>query len=290
MCRLLGVPDTDIPVLVAWVDALSPVFVAMTPEQIAAATTAITELQRYVDELTTRRSKDPGRDLITALLASEADGERLTHGETVTMIANLLVAGHDTAGSQIPCSILVALQHRHELTGVHEDEARLANAVAETMRLEPSIPYIPRTAVAPIELYDTTIVPGSMVFLCIAAACRDASTWREPDHFDPDRFSRPDTPRLLNFGAGTLLRGPRPREDRGGRVSARCTRTGSPTAPDRGSGGHSVAPAAWPQPRPIGRQIRAGGLAAHARWTAAVTSHPRHHRGDQRRVRGRSGS
>ncbi|MGA9376705.1 MAG: cytochrome P450 [Mycobacterium sp.] len=203
MCRLIGIPDDDVSVFARWLDVLSPVFFVMTPEQIAAATTAITELQSYVDELTTRRSKDPGHDLITALLASEADGERLTHGETVTMIANLLVAGHDTAGSQIPCSILVALQHRHELDGVHEDEARLASAVAETMRLEPSIPYIPRTAVAPIELYGTTIPVGSMVFLCIAAACRDASAWREPDHFDPDRFSRPDTPRLLNFGAGT---------------------------------------------------------------------------------------
>lgn len=115
----------------------------MTPEQIAAATTAITELQSFVDELTTRRSKGPGRDLITALLASEAAGERLTHDETVAMIANLLVAGHDTAGSQIPCSILVALQHRHELAGVCEDEARLASAVAETMRLEPQHPVYP---------------------------------------------------------------------------------------------------------------------------------------------------
>ncbi|MGE5694704.1 MAG: cytochrome P450 [Candidatus Sericytochromatia bacterium] len=203
MCRLLGVPDTDVPVFAAWLDALSPVFLVMMPEQIAAATTAITELQSYVDELTTRRSKAPGRDLITALLASEAEGERLTHDETVAMIANLLVAGHDTAGSQIPCSILVALQHRHELAGVYEDEARLASAVAETMRLEPSIPYIPRTAVAPIDMYDTTIPAGSMVLLCIAAACRDASAWREPDQFDPDRFSRPDAPRLLNFGAGT---------------------------------------------------------------------------------------
>jgi cytochrome P450 len=203
MCRLLGVPDSDVPVFSHWLDALSPVFLVMTPEQIAAATTAITELQSYVDELTTRRSKDPGPDLITALLASEADGERLTHDETVAMIANLLVAGHDTAGSQIPCSILVALQHRDELVGIHEDAARLASAIAETMRLEPSIPYIPRTAVAPIELYDTTIPAGSMVFLCIAAACRDASAWLEPDRFDPDRFTRPETPRLLNFGAGT---------------------------------------------------------------------------------------
>jgi cytochrome P450 len=203
MCRLLGVPDTDVPVFAGWLDALSPVFLLMTPEQIAAATTAITELQRYVDELTTRRSTSPGRDLITAMLASEADGERLTHGETVAMIANLLVAGHDTAGSQIPCSILVALQHRDILTGVHEDDSRLANAVAETMRLEPSIPFIPRTAVAPIELHDTMIPTGSMVILCFAAACRDAGAWRGPDAFDPDRFSRPGTPRLPNFGAGT---------------------------------------------------------------------------------------
>ena len=122
MCRLLGVPDSDVPVFSHWLDALSPVFLMMTPEQIAAATTAITELQSYVDELTTRRSTAPGPDLITALLAAEADGERLTHDETVAMIANLLVAGHDTAGSQIPCSILVALQHRDELTGVHEYE------------------------------------------------------------------------------------------------------------------------------------------------------------------------
>jgi cytochrome P450 len=150
-----------------------------------------------------RRSNDTGHDLITALLASEADGDRLTHSETVAMIANLLVAGHDTAGSQIPCSIFVALQHHAELAGVDEDETRLANTVAETLRLEPSIPYIPRKAVAPIELHSMTIPAGSMVFLCIAAACRDASVWREPDHFDPERFSRPDTPKLLNFGAGT---------------------------------------------------------------------------------------
>jgi cytochrome P450 len=203
ICRLLGVPDNDVAVFTQWAEALSPVFFVMTPEQFGAATTAITEMQSYVDELTTRRTKDPGPDLITTLLASEADGERLTHDETVAMIANLLVAGHDTAGSQIPCSILVALQHRDELAGIQTDEARLASAVAETMRLEPSIPYIPRTAVEPIELYGEMIQAGSTVYLCFASACRDASAWREPDHFDPDRFSRPDTPRLPNFGAGT---------------------------------------------------------------------------------------
>ncbi|HVQ48962.1 MAG TPA: cytochrome P450 [Mycobacterium sp.] len=203
ICRLLGVPAGDVAVFTRWADALSPVFSVMTPEQIADATDAITEMQNYVDELTTRRANDPGDDLITALLAAEADGERLTHGETVTMIANLLVAGHDTAGSQIPCSILVALQHRDQLDGVLNDAARFTSAVNETMRLEPSIPAIPRTTVAPIELHGTTIPAGSIVMLCIAAACRDASAWPEPDQYDPDRFTRPDAAKLLSFGAGT---------------------------------------------------------------------------------------
>ncbi|MDT5029521.1 MAG: hypothetical protein QOE61_5966 [Micromonosporaceae bacterium] len=203
ICRLLGVPDGDVEIFRTWADALSPVFFVMTPEQIATATDAIIELQCYVDELTTHRSEDPGPDLITALLASEADGERLTHAETVTMIANLLMAGHDTAGSQVPCSALVALQHREQLGGVGGDDVRLASAAAETMRLEPSIPLIPRLAVAPIDLHGTTIPAGAMVFLCIAAACRDESAWREPERFDPDRFTRPDTAKLPNFGAGT---------------------------------------------------------------------------------------
>jgi hypothetical protein len=104
ICRLLGVPDSDVEVFREWAEALSPVFFVMTPEQIAYATQAITELQTYVDGLTTRRAEDPGSDLVTALRAAEADGECLTHTETVNMIANLLVAGHDTAGARYPAA------------------------------------------------------------------------------------------------------------------------------------------------------------------------------------------
>jgi cytochrome P450 len=203
ICRLLGVPEGDDTVFTQWAEALSPVFFMMTPEQIADATAAIVEMQSYVDDLTARRAKDPQDDLIASLLAAESDGERLTHAETVTMIANLLVAGHDTAGSQIPCSILTALQHRDDFAGLLDDGACFSSAISETMRLEPSIPAIPRTTVTSIDLHGTTLPAGSMVFLCIAAACRDESAWPEPDRFDATRFTRPSSAKLLNFGAGT---------------------------------------------------------------------------------------
>jgi cytochrome P450 len=64
MCRLLGVPDGDVATFGAWLDALSPIFGVMTPEQIDAATRAIVELRAYVTELAARRQADPGPDLI----------------------------------------------------------------------------------------------------------------------------------------------------------------------------------------------------------------------------------
>jgi cytochrome P450 len=118
------------------------------------------------------------------------------------MIANLLVAGHDTTGSQIPCSFLVALQNRAKLIGIIEHPLRLTSAVNETIRLEPSVPMIPRTAVAPIALHGIEIPAGSMILLCTAAASRDESAWHDADRFESDRFTRANTPRLLSFGAG----------------------------------------------------------------------------------------
>lgn len=91
MCRLLGVPDRDVPAFAAWLDELSPIFGVMTPEQVAAADRAITELLAYVHDLTLRRRSDPDADLITALLAAQDGGDRLTTDEIDGLVANLLV-------------------------------------------------------------------------------------------------------------------------------------------------------------------------------------------------------
>ena len=111
MCSLLGVPETDLDAFIAWGDALSPTFGLMTDEQQRAASSAIVELLDYVGAMIEalepdRRNGDAGRGhLLTALLEAEDDGDRLTRDETVDMIANLLVGGHDTTGSQIGCTL-----------------------------------------------------------------------------------------------------------------------------------------------------------------------------------------
>src|SRR5215472_8750810 len=152
MCALLGVPAAAVPDFIAWVDALSPVFLIMGPDQITRAETAITELLAYVRELIEERSHAPADDLMTALIRAEHDGDRLTRDETVTMVANLLVGGHDTTGSQIGCTLLTLLARPSALAEVRSEPALLGPLVSETIRFEPSITFAPRTVVEPIEI------------------------------------------------------------------------------------------------------------------------------------------
>jgi cytochrome P450 len=89
MCALLGVPEADVPRFLEWVDALTPVFVVMTPEQIEAATTAIGALLDYTADICRRREAEPASDLISALIAAEENGDRLTRAGTFLMCAGI---------------------------------------------------------------------------------------------------------------------------------------------------------------------------------------------------------
>ena len=202
MCRLLGVPEEDVIVFGDWADALSPVFGFMDPTQIEAAGAAVVALLGYVAELVEARRDDPAEDLITALLQAESEGDRLTHDELVAMVANLLVGGHDTTASQIGCTLLTLFRYPDAIDAVRTGRASLASAVSETIRYEPSIPLIPRTAAAPIEIGGTERPVGTSVLLSLMTANRDSAVWDDAEAFRADRFDSASSPRLLSFGTG----------------------------------------------------------------------------------------
>jgi len=202
MCALLGVPAAAVPDFIAWVDALSPIFGFMEPAQITAAERAIGELLAYVRELVAQRSDTAADDLMSALLRAEDDGDRLTRDETVTMVANLLVGGHDTTGSQIACTLLALLTRPAVLDEVRDDPALLPVLVCETLRFEPSIPLTTRTVVEPIVICGIERPTGTMIMCTLLTANRDPEVWHDADTFVPRRFAEPDAPRLFSFGAG----------------------------------------------------------------------------------------
>src|SRR5690606_33353698 len=122
--------------------------------------------------------------------------------ETVSMVANLLVGGHDTTGSQIACTLLTLLARPAVLEELRADPALLPLLVSETLRFEPSISLATRTVVDPIEICGIERAAGTMVMCTLLSANRDPDVWRDPDAFVPRRFAEPDAPRLFSFGAG----------------------------------------------------------------------------------------
>jgi cytochrome P450 len=208
MCALLGVPETDLDAFIGWADALSPTFGVMDEQEQAAAGAAIVELLDYlggmIEGFDTSRDPDDGRGhLLAALLEAEEDGDRLTRHETVDMVANLLVGGHDTTGSQIGCTLLTLLRDTSALAAVRADATVARSAVWETMRVEPSLTVIPRVNVQPVDVGGVERPVGTLFLLCLASANRDPRVWSEPNRFLVDRFVAPDVPKPLSFGTGS---------------------------------------------------------------------------------------
>ncbi len=209
MCALLGVPETDLDAFIRWADALSPTFGLMDDEQQAAASAAIVELLGYVGALIEALGPDRDDDetgrghLLTALLEAEEDGDRLTRDETVDMVANLLVGGHDTTGSQIGCTLITLLGDADAISALRADESIVPSAVWETMRVEPSLTVIPRVNMQPVEVGGIERPAGTFFLLCLASANRDAQVWPDPNRFVVDRFVSGDAPKPLSFGTGS---------------------------------------------------------------------------------------
>jgi hypothetical protein len=203
ICRLIGVPDADVDKFCGWADALSVIFGFLSGEQAEAATVALAGLDDYVEGLLERRRDAPGEDLVSALVVAEVEGERLTHDEVRTMVANLIVAGHDTTGSQLGCTFLTLLRHPEQASLLASRPELVPQAVEETMRFEPSVAGIPRMPTEPIVVSGEELGAGTVLILSTAAANREPGVWSEPDAFAITRFGQPGVPRLMSFGIGT---------------------------------------------------------------------------------------
>src|SRR5262249_28361531 len=95
--ELLGVPVADREQLTAWSDAVTPLLhVDVSDEDRVPALAAAESFAAYVRGLLEQRARAPDAGLLSALLAAEADGARLTRLELLSLAMTLYSAGHRT--------------------------------------------------------------------------------------------------------------------------------------------------------------------------------------------------
>jgi cytochrome P450 len=199
IAHVMGVSRRYAPKLHEWSNVIQRQFDATSLMQDRPRIeAAVDEFYVWADELIAGRRDDPGEDLITDLIAAEADGERLNHDELRNLVLNILVGGVDTSQSQLAHAVRLLAQNPEQWEALRSDPDGLAlPAVDEALRYEPITPFTARITTAEIEHRGVTFPAGSVVLVSAWHANRQGV---EPDAFDitADRGGA----RVLTFGAG----------------------------------------------------------------------------------------
>lgn len=156
-------------------------------------------LNKYVRELIERKRHNPQDDILSALIAAEDEGEKLTEDELVSMVFLLVMAGYETTVHLIANSVVTLLQHPEQLERLRRQPELMESAVEEVLRYNNPIQGTkPNYALEDIDLHGVTIPKGSMIMPLFGAANTDPAVFENPEVFDIGRSPN----RHLGFGHG----------------------------------------------------------------------------------------
>lgn len=137
------------------------------------------------------RRAEPGDDLISDLLRTRVDGDRLTDVELVTLVWNIVLAGQ-TPTNLIANAVAILLDNPEWTERLRAEPALMPTAVEELMRwCGPQIMTIPRFARADVEIGGITVPAGAQMTVVIASANRDRRAFAEPERLDLTRDGLP---------------------------------------------------------------------------------------------------
>jgi cytochrome P450 len=194
ICELLGVPYADR----GHFRGLSERIAKMDGGEDAQA--AMTEFKAYMTKLADAKRVDPQPDVISDMVAVQADDPTFTEDDLARMATGLLFAGHETTSTRIAMGTLFLLSDPARRDRFAADpEGQVNQTVEEILRLTAtSGTGLLRYAHEDVEIAGTRIMRGDAVLISSDAANRDASVFADPDEFVPDR-----TPNVhLAFGTG----------------------------------------------------------------------------------------
>jgi cytochrome P450 len=184
ICELLGAPKEDWKQFSVWATDIFRLFNGDLVTDMPRIEQAAAELEEYVRAMVERHRSEPADDLLSALIALEEQGDRLSTDELVMLAEAVLMAGTDTTRNQLACSVAVLADHPDQLQLLAERPETAPRAVEESMRYLGAVRGTGRFASQDIEYRGVTFPKGTLVAVSLAGANRDPSAFGEPDTFD----------------------------------------------------------------------------------------------------------
>jgi cytochrome P450 len=199
ICELLGVPVSDQHLFGPWSSDASRLLDGdLDDATLNAGLGGVMNIIGYLNGLFAERRAEPRDDLVSALLAVEEEGDRLTETELLSIVLLLFVAGHETTMNLIGNGTVALLRARDQWQALCDDPSLIANGVEELLRFDGPVHATQRFATVPSNVGGVDLVPGQGVICHLAAANRDPERWDHPDDLD---VARPDA-QSLTFSHG----------------------------------------------------------------------------------------
>ena len=197
--ELVGVPRSDWdyfrPLVTAGVASLEA---APSLDELKASTAAFTEMGEYFSQLLNERKKKPRDDLMSALIAVEESGDRITEPEVVSTIILLFAAGMETTQNLIGNGLGALFDNPDQMEFLWNDANLVETAIEEMLRFDSPVQLDGRTALEDAEISGIPLPKGSNIVTLIGAANRDPDRFKQPDDFLIKRNEGPP----LSFASG----------------------------------------------------------------------------------------
>jgi pimeloyl-[acyl-carrier protein] synthase len=200
IAEMLGVPAADRHRFRGWSRDLAPTIDPMIlPDQLERAAAATEQFSDYLAHLIAARRAEPRADLLSAMIAAEEQGDKLSLDELVANAMLLLNAGHETTTNLIGNGMLALLRNPGELARLRSDPALAPGAVEELLRYDSPVQMTGRTARTEHRIGGATIEPGQQAVVLIGSANHDPERFADPDRLDVRRGDDEH----LSFGGGS---------------------------------------------------------------------------------------
>lgn len=156
------------------------------------------EVFEFFADIVAERRRNPGDDLVSALLTSEVNGRRLTEEEIFFNCMNVAVGGNETSSYTACTGLLALMDHPEQYRRLRETPELTGTAVEEMLRWSSTNAYVQRVAKRDVVRGGVEIKAGESVTLWNYSANRDETKFQDPHLFDITRTPN----RHLTYGSG----------------------------------------------------------------------------------------
>lgn len=200
IAEMIGLPAEMASQLVSWSNRMVQMYMyGVTHDTELDANLASEGFMAYLRGVIAERRRMPREDLLTHMLTSEVDGQKLSENEVISTAILLLNAGHEATVHTTGNAVKTILESGLDREALFATDKQTEATVEECLRFDAPLHMFTRYALSDVSLDNgLSFKKGETIGLMLGAANRDPTRFVDADRFEPFRTDGQN----VSFGAG----------------------------------------------------------------------------------------